>query len=78
MKNTPTEQYTYIYEGPVLSFGKIYEKYWVYRTKASSAKKAIQNMLWHYRGIKQKANNFKFELDERYLRIESKERIKNA
>ena len=68
------ERYYFVYEGPVLSFGKIIQNKWIYRTKAETISKALNNLAWNYKRINQLKDNFKIELDQKYLIVKGKEK----
>ena len=68
------ERYYFVYEGPVLSFGKIIQNKWIYQTKAETISKALNNLAWNYKRINQLKDNFKIELDQKYLIVKGKEK----
>jgi len=60
----------WVYSGPVMSFGKIIDSHWTYRTRAISQGRAITNLSFKYKMIKQLEKNYQIELDLRYLKKE--------
>ena len=68
------QNYYFAYDGPVMSFGKIIDKRWTYFTTAKTIKEALRNMSWNYKRLNQLSNNFKIELDEKYLTVTGKEK----
>ena len=53
---------TYIYDGPVTSFGRIINKKWTGYTRAVSAKKAKNNLQFRYKRENGLSVNSKVEL----------------
>ena len=72
------QNYIFLYEGPVLSFGKVIQNRWVYWTKAETISKALNNLAWNYKRINQLSNNFKIELDKNHLIVKGKEKNNNG
>ena len=72
------QNYIFLYEGPVLSFGKVIQNKWVYWTKAETISKALNNLAWNYKRINQLSNNFKIELDKNHLIVKGKEKNING
>ena len=68
------QRYYFVYEGPVMSFGKIIQNKWIYQTKAETISKALNNLAWNYKRINQLKDNFKIELDQKYLIVKGKEK----
>lgn len=60
---------TYIYQGPVMSFGKCVEKKWVGYTQAVSPKKAKNNLKFRYKMTHGLTTKAKIELPEKILLV---------
>ena len=68
----------WVYEGPVLQFGKIIDCKWTYRSRASSPEEALRNIGFNYKMLHQMTRNAKIELDKKYLKQETKGRVING
>lgn len=63
----------YLYEGPVMQFGKVILDSWRAGTKAVSDKQALAFLSFQFKNKKKMSiHNTKIELDKRYLRIEER------
>ena len=63
--------FSYIYEGPVMQFGKVINNLWTGRTRASTSGRALSNLQYRYKANNQLVKTARIELDPRYLRMES-------
>lgn len=63
--------YSYIYEGPVMQFGRVVRNRWTGRTRANTSGRALTNLSFRYKAINQLVRTAQIELDPRYLRLES-------
>ena len=60
----------YIYDGPVMQFGRVIQDKWRRGTRAPSPKKALANLQFTYKIRKKMARDSRIELDPRYLQLE--------
>jgi len=63
----------YLYEGPVLQFGKIIKDYWRGGTQAVSENQALAFLSYQIKKkLKLDVKNSKIELNKKYLRLEER------
>lgn len=70
LKEDNKEKETYIYEGPIMRFGKIVAWKWEDTTQAVSPEKALNNLRFKagvYLGLNVASHHVNIELDSKYL-----------
>lgn len=66
------EKHLYLYEGPVLEFGRVINDKYKNGTQAVSKEQAISNLKFNYKKAnKLDIRNSKIDLDERYLSLDN-------
>lgn len=58
---------TYIYEGPVVEFGRLVESDWKGKTVANSTQKAVSNLSYQWKKQRNRAKTAKISLPGRLM-----------
>lgn len=64
-----SEKSLYVYEGPVMQFGKVVQDSWKEGTQAVSIAKALSNLKFQYKRKAKLSPNSKIDLLPEYLKL---------